>query len=247
MHLRKVLLVGDSHIYAIQAALEQRKSVPPELEFEALRLGTLKNNKITGDVTFEEAMDKVKSLSAGDVFVTLLRGNQFNSMGLIQHQQPFDVMMPGDSPAALVDGAEVIPLQLLRSFFADSLARGYSKKLLTLKQNCAARMACLAPPAPKEDSEHIKKGAETYFRELGIGEIGVTPGEVRLKLWTLQQQALEAFCRTNDIVFFDNPYDARDERGFLKRKYYAGDATHGNKEYGLQVLWQIAGLMGADV
>ena len=129
---------------------------------------------------------------------------------------------------------------------AESLASGYGKQLLQLKSNCRSRVACLAPPAPKEDAEHIKKGAETYFRDLGIGEIGVTPATVRLKLWTLQQQALEAFCLKHGMIYLDNPVGTRDEAGYLDRKYYAGDATHGNKEYGSKVLWQVAGLLGVN-
>ncbi len=236
-------MIGDSHIYAIQAALEKLKLVPPALDFEALRLGAAKNGKIAGDVTLDGAIGKVKSLSRHDVFVALLRGNHFNSIGLIQHPQPFDILMPSESPEGLRSDAHVIPVQMLRSCFEESLTSGYGEHLLQLRRSCAARMVCLTPPAPKEDAEHIKKGAETYFRDLGINEIGVTPAPLRLKLWTLQQQALEAFCRANDIIYFDNPPDARDAAGFLKRKYYAGDATHGNKEYGSRVLWQIAGLM----
>ncbi len=240
MEPRKVLLIGDSHIYAIQAALAKKAKVPPGFSFEALRVGSHKNTKVKGDVTIDGAIEKVKSLSANDVFVTLLRGNEFNSVGLIQHPRPFDVMMPGETANQMQHGAEIIPVQTLRAFFTTSLVSGYGKLLLKLKGSCAAQMACLTSPAPKEDAEHIKRGAETYFRDLGISEIGVTPAPVRLKLWTLQQQALEAFCGANNIAYLDNPADARDEAGFLKRKYYAGDATHGNKEYGSLVLWQIA-------
>ena len=194
----------------------------------------------------EGAVEKVKGLAVDDLFVALLRGNQFNTIGLIQHPQPFDVLMPGDQADALLPDAEVIPLQILRNYFTESLGAGYGKQLLQLKSNCRSRVACLAPPAPKEDAEHIKKGAETYFRDLGIGEIGVTPATVRLKLWTLQQQALEAFCLKHGMIYLDNPVGTRNEADYLDRKYYAGDATHGNKEYGSKVLWQVAGLLGVD-
>lgn len=244
--MRKVLLIGDSHIHAIQAALEQRNLVPPELEFEALRLGSRKNSKMTADVSLDGAVEKVKSLSADDVFVALLRGNEFNSVGLIQHPQPFDVMMPEETAEHMLPGAEIIPVQALRAFFTESLVTGYGKILLQLKYGCSARMICLTSPAPKEDAEHIKRGAETHFRDLGISQIGVTSAQVRLKLWTLQQQALQGFCRNNDIDFLDNPPDARDAAGFLKRRYYAGDSSHGNTKYGSQVLWQIACQMGAQ-
>ena len=246
MKARKVLLIGDSHIYAIQAALKNHRLVPPDVDFEALRLGSPRKEKIIGDVVIEGAVEKVKGLAVDDLFVALLRGNQFNTMGLIQHPQPFDVLLPGDSADALQPDAEIIPLQVLRNYFTESLASGYGKQLLQLKRNCSARVVCLAPPAPKEDAEHIMKGAETYFRDLGISEIGVTPAIVRLKLWTLQQQALEAFCLKHGMIYLDNPVGTRNEAGYLDRKYYAGDATHGNKEYGSKVLWQVAGLLGVD-
>ena len=245
--MRKVLFVGDSHIHAIQEALKSRTDVPPELDIEALRLGSLENTKVAVDITIDGAIEKAKLLSAGDVFVAVLRGNQFNSVGLIQHPRPFDVLMPEETGEHMLLGAEIIPLQALKNFFFESLVNGYGRNLLQFRRNCAARMACLTPPAPKEDAEHIKRGAETYFRELGIGEIGVTPAPLRLKLWTLQQQALESFCRDNYIIYFDNPPETRDQAGFLKREYYAGDATHGNKKYGSRVLWQIASYMGTRI
>ena len=62
--MRKVLLIGDSHIHAIQAALEERNLVPPELNFEALRLGSPEGAKVKVDVTIDGAVEKVKLLSA---------------------------------------------------------------------------------------------------------------------------------------------------------------------------------------
>lgn len=242
MEPRKVLLIGDSHIYAIQAALDDARLVPPGFDFEALRLAALKNNEMIGDITLEAALERIAALAPRDIFVTLLRGNQFNTMGLIQHPQPFDVMMPGPFAEHVEEHAEIIPLQVICSFFADSLRNGYGRQLIRLKRASAAPVACLAPPAPKEDGDHILRGAETYFKEHGIDKIGVTPAPVRLKLWTLQQQSLQAFCLEHGIVFLDNPPEAREDTGYLKRRYYAGDATHGNRHYGSLVLAQVARL-----
>lgn len=243
MDVRRIIFVGDSHIHAVQAGLARTAPRPGGISIEAYRISTLKNGVTIGDLTFEEALDRARALSPDDLLVTLLRGNQFNSMGLIQHPRPFDLIVPEVSELSPNPAAEIIPLQTMRAYFERTLRTGYGKQLLRFAEACGAQVACLAPPAPKEDTDHIMRNAETYFRDHGVSDFGVTPAIVRLKLWTLQQQALASFCKRHDLLFFGNPTEARDEAGYLRRQYYARDATHGNAGYGELVLQQIGTFM----
>ena len=246
MTKRHVLIVGDSHIYAVMSALDLKPELPSDLTFEALRNATEKNGTMIGDVTIDGAIERAAKLTADDLVVTLYRGNQYNTIGLIQHPRPFDLLMQSVDGGQIQPGAELIPVQMMRSHFAGTLRGGYGKIMLRIQAATPARVACVAPPAPKDDSEHIIKGAETFFRQHGIADFGVTAAPVRLKLWTLQQQALAGFCEENGMIFLGNPPGTRNEAGFLRRRYYAEDATHANGPYGVLFLEQIARIMVQD-
>jgi hypothetical protein len=238
MNKKTMLILGDSHVYAVQDALAG--FVPESREISALRIATEKNGKIIGDIPLDDAIEKVAGLNADGLAVLMLRGNQFNTMGLIQHPRPFDIMMPEIAGGAVQPGAEIIPLATMRSFFAGTLRSGHGKNLSRFAHAAKCPIVCVAPPAPKQDAEHIMKGAETYFRDHGISEIGVTPAPVRLKLWTLQQEALQSFCRETGIIFMENPPGTRDGEGYLRREYYAPDATHANADFAVLLLEQLA-------
>ncbi len=238
----KILIIGDSHVHAIRDSLREAQPESGEFDVTALRIKIeYGEKKGAGDVTFDEALKLCNELSGRDFLATAVRGNQYNTVGLIQHPRPFDVMLPDAAPLA-ANKAELIPLGLFRQFFHDTLRSGYSRMLMRIKQATAVPMACLAPPAPKEDNEHIKQGAETFFREAGISEFGVSPPQLRLKLWTLQDEALALFCKENGMLHVGNPPEARDENGYLKREYYFRDATHGNTSYGALVVKQLIAL-----
>ena len=235
----RILIVGDSHIYAVKDALQRTPASLTDRAIEALRISAEKNGKTIGDISLDQAVNRAAGLARHDLLVTMLRGNQFNKMGLIQHPRAFDVMMRDIGSADVRPGAELIPLSTMREFFRDTLRGGYGKDLLRFMHgNC--RVVCVAPPAPKEDAGHILKGAETYFREHGIADVGVTPAPLRLKLWALQQEALAKFCAEHGMVFMTNPPGTRDEAGYLKREYYAPDATHANADYAVLLLEQLA-------
>lgn len=235
----RMLIVGDSHIYAVKDALQRTPEPMKSRAIEALRISAEKNGKTIGDISLDQAVDRAAGLARHDLLVTMLRGNQFNKMGLIQHPKAFDVMMQDICTGAVRPDAELIPLSAMRDLFRDTLRGGYGKDLLRFSL-AKCRVVCVAPPAPKEDAEHIMKGAETYFRDHGIADVGVTPAPLRLKLWALQQDALASFCAEHGMVFMTNPPGTRDEAGYLKRGYYAPDATHANADYAALLLEQLA-------
>lgn len=241
--MTSLLIVGDSHIYAIKDALRGKPVVPDDVVAEALRLCAEKNGERIGDIEFDALLSRVKGLSQDDLVVTMLRGNQFNTIGLMQHPLPFDALMHCVDGGLTRQGAELIPVQLLRDYFQQTLTTGYGRMLIEVMESSGAPVACVATPPPKEDAHHILAHAETYFRERGISGIGVTPASTRLKLWVLQHEALRNFCAKNGLMFVPAPGSARDESGYLLREYYADDATHGNRAYGRLVLRQLTAIL----
>ncbi len=240
MARRRIMIVGDSHIYAIKAALTKVADQHPTFEFSALRLSTEKNGQTIGDIDLAGLLSTAAELENSDALVTTLRGNQYNTMGLMRHPRPFDIRVPGFPD--LPDGSyeELIPYATAYAYMSDSLRRGYGKQLTRLAKVSSAPILCLSVPSPKEDEAHIMNGAETYFRNAGIGDIGVSPAPLRLKLWELQSRALAEFCSELNITFLANPSGTRDAAGYLDRSYYADDATHANAAYGGLVLAQVA-------
>lgn len=243
MTKRQVLIVGDSHVYAIKAAVEKSVADKYEFEFKALRLSAEKKGVTIGDIDLPELVTTAANLRSDGALVLALRGNQHNTMGLMRHPQPFDVMVPGFADLQEDSYEELIPYAMAYSFMRDSLKRGYGKHLSLVANASAAPVFCLSAPPPKEDEAHIMKGAETYFREAGISGIGVSPAPLRLKLWELQNRALASFCAELNVTLLPSPPGTQSAKGYLERAYYAGDATHANAAYGGLVLDQIAAML----
>lgn len=238
---RKILIVGDSHIHAIQAALEQDEELPANFQFDALRIKRVKAGQPIGDIHMNDLLSAVGKLTANDVLVLALRGNMYSMMGLMRHPRPFDVIVPRLPSLRTEEYEDLVPYSTLYAHMLSAVERGYGTEALEIARSCRfAAVYFLSCPAPKDDEEHIMHGAETYFKEAGIAETGLSPPALRLKLWEVQQRVLSDFCSKNKLIFLDNPEDARDESGFLKRRYYAGDATHANPRYGSLVLKQVA-------
>jgi len=243
MTKRKVLIVGDSHVYAIKAAVDKIADHKSDIEFVALRLSTEKNGEKIGDIDLPDLLIAAADLRSNDALVTTLRGNQYNTMGLMRHPRPFEIMIPGFADLPEDTYEELIPYATAYSFMFESIKRGYGKQLGRIAKASAAPVFCLSVPAPKEDEAHILEGAETYFRDAGISDIGVSPAPLRLKLWELQNRAVANFCSDSKVTFLPNPPGTRDANGYLERAYYAGDATHANAAYGGLVLDQIAAML----
>ncbi len=239
MTKRKVLIVGDSHVYAIKAAVDKIADHKSDFEFVALRLSTEKNGTKIGDIDLPELLTTATHLRSNDALVTTLRGNEYNILGLMRHPRPFEIMIPGFADLPEDTYEELIPYATASSFMFESLKRGHGRQLSRIAKVCAAPVFCLSAPAPKEDEAHILNGADTYFRDAGISDIGVSPAPLRLKLWELQNGALAKLCSDLKAILLPNPPGTRDANGYLERAYYASDATHANTAYGGLVLDQI--------
>lgn len=239
---RSALILGDSHVHALMAGLKKAPSQGGQpISFEISRLSQGKANEKIPGMPMAKAHAKACVLGKDDLLVFVPRGNHYNSLGLLQHPQPFDVLADGADPVA---GAQIIPQRQLEDFFEVPHDRGYGAQILSLSKASRAKPVVLEIPPPKEDDAHIMAHAETAFAKAGIKEIGVTDAGTRLRLWQLQQDAVRRFCAAHDLVYLPRPEAAVDPAGFLRRDYYANDATHANAEYGRLVLDQLVDLKG---
>lgn len=180
----------------------------------------------------EEAMRLLSAARGSDIFISMLGGNQFNAFGMLQHPHPFDVY-DKDLPSAVADGVvTLIPSKVLDDAFDGYVGGRHFARLKALTQVFVGQSFIATPPPPKADDDFVRFNAETYFRQLGVESVGVSPALLRLKLWRVQVRALERLCRSNGLGIIYPPPGALDETGFLRVEAYGSDATHANALYG---------------
>jgi hypothetical protein len=192
-----------------------------------------------GDTLLEHFLPIARRLSADDVLVSVIGGNQYAVFGTIQHPQPFDFFLPGSDPGEADPGVDLIPFRPLYQYFSESLRLGDGQTIAALRNSTKAQIVHLLAPPPKGENEYIEKHHDTLFAAAGISSLGVSPPALRMKFWELQNRAIEEICKELGVQTLAPPADAADPDGFLRRAFYAGDATHANGRYGELVLQQL--------
>ncbi len=233
----QILILGDSHIDAIKRAIHfEAQSGPVTLPVQGFRMAKLKNEALIGDLAFDAFLDRIGSLAANDLVVSAIGGNQHSVFGLVQHPIGFDFEAPERPDLPLLQAHEQIPYRVLWDQFESGLRGRDGAHIERLRAHTLARIVHLAPPAPKEDADHILRRHELDFTKAGILERGVTAASVRLKLWRLQISVLQQLCTEWQVQLMPVPAASLTADGYLKPEYYAEDATHANPAYGALVL-----------
>ncbi|MFL6734102.1 MAG: hypothetical protein ACJ8EY_05350 [Sphingomicrobium sp.] len=269
---RRILLFGDSHADAIQAAIKCRRSKAIPVGLDARRVIKIKKvvgnppsprphvlrrlghrlraliddrpaatdgSLVVGDTTLDQFSALARRLQPDDVLISVIGGNQYAVFSTIQHPKPFDFELPGDPLPSVAGDEELIPFRTLYDYFLTALRAGDGETLAHLRRSTRARMLHLLAPPPKRDNDFIQRHHDTHFAAQGIGHLGVSSAELRMKFWKLQKLAIGEICAELDIETVEPPKEALDADGYLAPHYYAGDATHANEAYGELVLEQL--------
>lgn len=247
MRRQKVIIIGDSHTTAIAEAVRLREETGAHarspLDFFASRLSKMKPNGATiPGLSEDEASKLLKRAKPDDVLVAVIGGNQYNTLGLLEAPQPFDLVDPETRAAPESVNARIVPLAQMTAAF-DDFVGGIRPPLQKYKGQFPGLILYLNPPPPKGDNAYIKKNAEGYFRTDGKVRVNVSPPGMRRRLWLVQSQALARLCEANGVTFLDAPADSISADGFLVREAYGADATHANAFYGELVLQQLERLL----
>jgi hypothetical protein len=238
LELPEVLLFGDSHIHAIQRAIEKRHGKGQSAAITAYRLLKEKNGRHIGDISFEHFLNLIGKLETKDVVLSMIGGNQHAVFSTIQHPQPFDFLEPG-RPRFLGSTVEIIPYRAVEAAFATGVRKGDGKSLEAIRAATDARIVHIIPPPPKADNAFVEQNHESLFAREGLAMRGVSSPSLRLKFWKLQTRILDSLCCELGIRVMMPPERALDSKGFLRPEYYARDATHANWLYGERVLREI--------
>lgn len=165
----------------------------------------------------------------------MIGGNQHAVFSTIQHPIEFDVLEPGEERSVLRPGAQLVPYRAIASILHSGIRGRDGRSLTAIREATAAKMVHIMPPPPKRDSDFIRSYHESRFKD-EIALLGVSPPELRMKIWRIQRNLLQDFCIELGVDLLDPPKSALDADGFLLPEYYAKDATHANRSYGLLLL-----------
>lgn len=235
----RILLFGDSHSHAVQRAIDKRQGKGAPVPVAAHRLLKEKNGRSIGDMTFEAFLEMTEKLRPKDIVLSMIGGNQHAVFSTIQHPQPFDFFAPGEVAPSPQFAGSIVPYRALEHAFTNGLKRGDGQSLTALRNATVARVVHIISPPPKQDNAHIQQYHETHFANDGLASRGVSPPELRLKFWKLQTRVLESLCCGIGIEVMMPPARTIDDDGFLRREYYAQDATHANWRYGERILREV--------
>lgn len=244
---RAILVIGQSHIAAIRSAAKARREANPERPRTRV-VHTMEPQyapEIVGegdDARFapplvETIADQIARHAP--LVASASGGNVHNGFALIRHPRPYDFLLSREDGPPLDPGAEPVTEALVHAALDASLARD------RIRMREIARLGGdviqLESPPPLADSAWIAQAADAYFKDRGIGDLGVAAPGLRYKIWRLHSHIVAGYCTALGMRFLPVPPETQDEAGFL-RPDYAGDATHGNQAYGEAVIRALEGL-----
>ena len=227
------LVIGDSHIFAIKQAVKGYAIGNIEClylrdkQYRPLYRGNLVNRKIRL---------AIKTGNTRAVFLSI-RGNHHNILGLLNHPVPFDFVLKECPDLPLSDCAYIIPYSQIHEIMLDMIKDKVLLPIRLFSRLMEQNLYYLESPPPNPSDEHIKKYPEIFKDKLA--ELGISPKNLRLKLWKLQSGIIKDTCGKYGIRFISVPESSLDGDGFLKEKYWSKDPTHANAEYGRLVVDQI--------
>lgn len=213
-----VLILGESHCTAISRA------IPDDLRDKFIAIDVRKgadSSKIN-DGLFAGIRPERLVLTFG--------GTEHNIIGLIEADPSFDfVWPPFDDPDA---GRSLIPASALEELIRYRLESSLQRALhVRSRFDCPA--FALAPPPPFRAVDEKTKLPSAFSELL---DAGITPAAVRRKLYAVQCHVMRNAYACHDIPFIAAPTVASDVDGYLLRKLWNRDPTHGNPAYGQLVL-----------
>jgi hypothetical protein len=241
----EILLIGHSHLTALGVPLQSENK-----KAALFKIGTRAEGfyGLTGVWPRNEAYwSKATACAENRNVVIVWQGNQHMTQFLFQAAPPFDFFCRRMPYVAVDSNAELVPEELIRACFQCSVDP--LKPIISrLSAANAARVLVLATPPPKGDDRELRRffHIEDPIRE-AIGRQGfsaktvpLTLPAVRLKLWHTLMELTEETAVASGAQFVPLPCSLFDPSGFLKREYWAEDATHMNHPGGSRVLDHLA-------
>ena len=235
----RIALFGDSHTAAIQAAKDypDRRHVYEHVRIHRLR--KIKNGKDVGDTDLTEFCEIIRNFAEDDFVFSAVGGNQYAVVSTVQSPIDYDVLTSPDDGELSSPDLTLVPFRALVGHIERGIRGSLGPVLREIRNSTRAQVIHLAPPPPKKSNDFIARHFESRFAKQGLGDLGPTRPELRLKCWRLQNDALSALCAEIGVVLVEPPWRTVTPEGYLSERCYAKDVTHGNRRYGEYVLKDI--------
>ncbi|TWF49644.1 hypothetical protein [Neorhizobium alkalisoli] len=229
-----VYIIGMSNTDAIRAALADYKG---PVTFHIDRL----NPRLENGGFFQKQFDPDffrERLTQASLVVLSLWGNWYNTLALVEHAEPFDFVYPSFDER-VDETRRIIPFMQISRSFRNGI-REQLRMLNILRPMTREKMILLEPPPPIESEDHIRKYPGPFVEALSAG---ITPANIRLKLWKLQSSMYVESCAEHGIDFIPFPPEATSDKGFLAPDYCFPDPGHANARYGNIMLDELAEIL----
>ena len=195
--------------------------------------GTFINEKKPID---QQSIETLKiHLANADAICLSLLGDAHTQLGLVNNPQPFDFILDNHDDTVGNSRAQFIPKSLIAKTMKIStkLFINYAETLIGLASHAKPFIQIESPP-PIASEEHIY--AHPVGFEKKITTLGISPRQLRRKLYLLHGEIIQEYCKKLGIEYLPSPVASKDTQGYLKEKYWATDPSHANAEYGSLVL-----------
>jgi hypothetical protein len=223
-----MLCIGHSHVNAVEAAAKERGWALLRLR-EQDRQGGRLSETLPGE--FDERA------AGGGPVAAFIGGNVHTKLAMLRWPRPYDFVWP-ESEAPLDEGAEVVPLDAIRSSLTFR-SRTYNGLLASLAERAKGPVIQVeAPPPLREDDfylEHLQRVAGMPAEDMARG---MCPAPLRYKIWRVHAEMVRDICAQHGLGYLERPAEAVDDDGYLKIEF-AFNPTHGNSLYGELVAKQL--------
>jgi hypothetical protein len=243
--------IGNSHIGCVLLAAQERRVALDIVVLKGIPAFVTLAQPVTVHEPDELGPDVLERVAAARRVFAFVGGIDHQSLGLGEHPQPFDVVLPELPRLPLAPEAEIIPVDAM----VEVLKRRASVALRTLRHIAEAALgpvyqfASPPPPSPawlaKQEAwlDALKRayanGARGSALVTLIESLGMRHERfVRYKLWRLSSQIYSEAAGELGVRLVSLPDAVVDGEGFL-RPEFCGDPIHANAAYGALVLAQM--------
>lgn len=237
----RIMAIGHSHLGAFRKSwtLRERQGKTEGLNVSMIRLGH-KNfgpefEGAGAERRVSEALRRrlihVMRRDKPEVIVAVLMGNEYNSLAMVRHPQPYDLLPRTEGLDPDLAG---VPEGLMARQLADLAAQNALLIWNTLAKHAPCPIYLLPPPPPIADETHIRSHPG-QFGAL-VDKHGLNPAPLRRRMWELYCRGLAAGVADHPGTTFVDLPEELFEDGFLAEAHWQGDPTHGNAAYG-EALW----------
>jgi hypothetical protein len=231
-HMREVLVIGHSHLTAVQFAHIEAGG-GTEIEFFGVTLP--KFHPESEGRRLHPAIQARIDAAPSKLHVSMLGGNDHCVICLANDPRRFDFVLPEEPDLYTDPQAEIIPASLLRVELKRRITR-YLDALEAYRAAVPGRLVHIESPPPVPSEMFIGSHPDTFGGVLA--ERGVAPALFRYKMWRLHSGLYREACARLGVEFLPVPREMQDEQGMLVQPAWR-DATHANTFYGRYVLAQL--------